>query len=127
MVQHRNQRKRLGKTRRYVSFSLVNLIAESKTLLALKTPFEVIYLLLGPFLCLSHGLSRERSLKQAGKNTFPEVASITITCVVYFLLSCSVLTALLKTDTKESKWDMPDELLLVLEKVEKEVKPAPPT
>jgi hypothetical protein len=26
----------------------------------------------------------------------------------------------LQTDTKESKWDMPDELLLVLEKVEKE-------
>jgi hypothetical protein len=25
-----------------------------------------------------------------------------------------------KTETKESKWDMPDELLLVLEKVEKE-------
>jgi hypothetical protein len=26
----------------------------------------------------------------------------------------------LQTDSKESKWDMPDELLLVLEKVEKE-------
>lgn len=25
-----------------------------------------------------------------------------------------------QTETKESKWDMPDELLLVLEKVEKE-------
>jgi len=31
-----------------------------------------------------------------------------------------------QTETKESKWDMPDELLLVLEKVEKESKPAPP-
>jgi len=26
----------------------------------------------------------------------------------------------IQTETKESKWDMPDELLLVLEKVEKE-------
>jgi pre-mRNA-processing factor 40 len=33
---------------------------------------------------------------------------------------------MLKTETKESKWDMPDELLLVLEKVEKESKPNPP-
>lgn len=31
---------------------------------------------------------------------------------------CLILS--LQTDTKESKWDMPDELLLVLEKVEKE-------
>ena len=31
-----------------------------------------------------------------------------------------LLTCLYKTETKESKWDMPDELLLVLEKVEKE-------
>lgn len=29
-----------------------------------------------------------------------------------------------QTDTKESKWDMPDELLLLLEKVEKDG-PAP--
>jgi pre-mRNA-processing factor 40 len=36
----------------------------------------------------------------------------------------------LQTDTKESKWDMPDELLLVLEKVEKDGQanqPAPST
>ncbi|KAJ8508895.1 hypothetical protein ONZ45_g8873 [Pleurotus djamor] len=31
------------------------------------------------------------------------------------------------TETKESKWDMPDELLLLLEKVEKEGKPSPAT
>lgn len=30
-----------------------------------------------------------------------------------------------QTETKESKWDMPDELLLLLEKVEKEGKAAP--
>lgn len=29
-------------------------------------------------------------------------------------------TEITQTETKESKWDMPDELLLVLEKVEKE-------
>ncbi len=31
----------------------------------------------------------------------------------------------LQTETKESKWDMPDELLLILEKVEKEGKSQP--
>lgn len=35
----------------------------------------------------------------------------------------SELTSL-QTETKESKWDMPDELLLLLEKVEKENKAA---
>lgn len=33
---------------------------------------------------------------------------------------------ILQTDTKESKWDMPDELLLLLEKVEKEQASQPP-
>ena len=32
----------------------------------------------------------------------------------FFCLKC------VQTETKESKWDMPDELLLLLEKVEKE-------
>lgn len=32
----------------------------------------------------------------------------------------------LQTETKESKWDMPDELLLLLEKVEKEGKATAP-
>jgi len=31
-----------------------------------------------------------------------------------------------QTATKESKWEMPEELLLILEKVEKETGPLPP-
>ena len=37
---------------------------------------------------------------------------------------CSHLLKFLQTESKESKWDMPDELLLLLEKVEKEAQPS---
>jgi pre-mRNA-processing factor 40 len=40
--------------------------------------------------------------------------------------SCEGSNFIFQTESKESKWDMPDELLLILEKVEKESKAAPP-
>ena len=58
-------------------------------------------------------------IKQNGKN-ISRVAGSTITmsvpCQHHFIHKLNAL----QTETKESKWDMPDELLLVLEKVEKE-------
>lgn len=52
-------------------------------------------------------------------------ASITITYVRLISLRMQFSQLFTQTETKESKWDMPDELLLLLEKVEKD-KPAQP-
>ncbi|KAH8107472.1 hypothetical protein DFH11DRAFT_1748020 [Phellopilus nigrolimitatus] len=63
-------------------------------------------------------------LHHNGRSTSPAVASTTTMYVSYpFFSACIVLNVSQQTDTKESKWDMPDELLLLLEKVEKENKP----
>lgn len=44
--------------------------------------------------------------------------------VLPYLLYTRTSNDVSQTETKESKWDMPDELLLLLEKVEKENKSA---
>lgn len=66
-------------------------------------------------------LNSEPSIKPNGRNTFLEEESTITMCVN--LLKYTVLSLTfyrLQTETKDSKWDMPDELLLLLEKVEKE-------
>ena len=50
---------------------------------------------------------------------------VLLQCMTYPIpLAVGALSLFSQTDTKESKWDMPDELLLLLEKVEKEGKAA---
>lgn len=63
----------------------------------------------------------ELSTKRNGKSTFPAAESTIITFVFGTLLK-TCFPYIPQTETKESKWDMPDELLLLLEKVEKDAK-----
>jgi hypothetical protein len=53
-------------------------------------------------------LWRQKVLLQCMSNECPETSFLSVSKLVQ------------QTESKESKWDMPDELLLLLEKVEKE-------
>ena len=72
-------------------------------------------------------ICRKPSIRQDGRSIFLEDGSTTTTYVLFLFERGLGLTfpTYSQTETKESKWDMPDELLLLLEKVEKEGKAAP--
>jgi len=91
--------------------------------IALKTPFEVC---LRPYFPLIAWLTApQRALAQTPwKEYFQQgrkfYYNVCVTQGKILLLTFS------QTATKESKWEMPEELLLILEKVEKETGPLPP-
>lgn len=72
--------------------------------------------------------SSERSGRLHGKNTFLVARSTTTMYAPPTSYHVDVDLRSPQTTSKESKWDMPEELVLLMEKVEKETKesPAPP-
>lgn len=88
----------------------------------LKTPFEVgtftLTILEVLMLCCAASFESD---KMEGVFLWRQEVLLQCACVPLRLIEFK-LTAAAQTDTKESKWDMPDELLLLLEKVEKEGK-----
>jgi hypothetical protein len=89
----------------------------------LKTPFEVKEHLLKKII-------NDAPVESIGSNNLerilPRRPEVLLQCMCIDL-PCAVLTRF-QTATKQSKWDMPEELLLILEKVEKEAGPiAAPT
>jgi hypothetical protein len=93
--------------------------------LELKTPFEVLsHLML--LSRLSFILSIQRALNQTKwKEYFSGGRKYYYNVSPTLSLFGILFDNFFQTESKESKWDMPDELLLLLEKVEKEGQPAP--
>lgn len=94
--------------------------------LDLKTPFEV-----GASLrkwtrrsCFNHFIIQRALNQTKWKEYFSGGRKYYYNVCPLVIAEHTISDDVTKTETKESKWDMPDELLLLLEKVEKEGKAA---